>query len=118
MYNGQYLTLFEIGRTELLRAIGLPYSSLEKSGVLLPVMEAHVFYEQPSFYDDELVIETTFTWEKTASIMMHYRILREEDVIAHGSTKHCFLHAEKRVPVRPPSQFLRVIEDAIAGSAT
>ncbi|MFM2133869.1 MAG: hypothetical protein RL156_1150 [Bacteroidota bacterium] len=109
MYNGQYLTLFEIGRTELLRSIGLPYSELERSGFLLPVMEAHVQYKQPAFYDDELTIETTFTGERSASITMHYRILRGDDLIAQGSTKHCFVDAEKRVPVRPPGVFVRLV---------
>ena len=40
MYNGQYLTLFEIGRTEMLRAAGLPYVELESAGFLLPVLQA------------------------------------------------------------------------------
>ena len=107
MYNGQYLTLFEIGRTELLRSVGLPYSQMEKSGFLLPVMEVHVHYAQPAFYDDELVIETTFRWERSASITMHYRILRGQKLIAHGSTKHCFVDSVKRVPVRPPAFFVQ-----------
>ncbi|MFM7773877.1 MAG: acyl-CoA thioesterase, partial [Candidatus Kapaibacterium sp.] len=90
MYNGQYLTLFEIGRTELLRSVGLPYAEMEKSGFLLPVMEATVRYLMPAFYDEELDIETTYRWEGSASVTMHYRILRGHDVVAVGSTKHCF----------------------------
>jgi acyl-CoA thioester hydrolase len=107
MYNGQYLTLFEIGRTELLRSVGLPYAEMEKSGFLLPVMEAHVQYLSPAFYDDELSIETTFQWERSASITMHYRILRGLEVLALGSTKHCFVDAVKRSPVRPPAFFVQ-----------
>ena len=32
VYNGEYLTYFEVGRTEALRAFGLPYTELEKEG--------------------------------------------------------------------------------------
>ncbi|MFM8473690.1 MAG: acyl-CoA thioesterase [Candidatus Kapaibacterium sp.] len=106
MYNGQYLTLFEIGRTELLRSVGLPYAEMEKSGFLLPVMEATVRYLMPAFYDEELDIETTYRWEGSASVTMHYRILRGHDVVAVGSTKHCFVDAAKRTPVRPPAFFV------------
>ena len=32
VYNGKYLEYFEVGRTELLRSAGLPYSQIEKEG--------------------------------------------------------------------------------------
>src|SRR5690625_2393373 len=38
-YHGRYMDWFVIGRTELLRTIGLPYARLERSGLLLPVLE-------------------------------------------------------------------------------
>ncbi len=119
MYNGQYLTLFEIGRTELLRSIGLAYVEIERSGYLLPVMEAHVFYRSPAFYDDELDIETTFRWEPASTISLHYRILRQTTLIAEGHTLHCFLQAESRKAVRPPRFFIdAVVRSAAEGGAS
>jgi acyl-CoA thioester hydrolase len=44
VYNGEYLTYFEVGRTEALRAFGLPYTDLENEGYLLPVIEANIQY--------------------------------------------------------------------------
>ncbi|MDP3683523.1 MAG: hotdog domain-containing protein [Ignavibacteria bacterium] len=38
VYNGKYLEYFEVGRTELLRSLGLPYSVVENNGYLLPVL--------------------------------------------------------------------------------
>ncbi len=114
MYNGQYLTLFEIGRTELLRDIGLPYVDIERAGFLLPVMEAHVRYHSPAYYDDDLVIESRFSSESAATIQLHYRILRNSTLIAEGSTVHCFVHADSRKPCRPPRLFLDAIARAEA----
>ena len=37
IYYGNYGRLFEIGRTEMIREMGLPYIELEKSGVMMPV---------------------------------------------------------------------------------
>lgn len=111
MYNGEYLRLFEIGRTELLRAVGLPYSVIEKAGYLMPVLEAHVWYRNPSFYDDLLDIETTFRWQPGPTIILHYRILRESTLIAEGHTVHCFMHAQTRKAVRPPKLFVDAVQN-------
>ena len=40
VYNGKYLEYFEVGRTELLRHVGLPYSEIETAGYQLPLREA------------------------------------------------------------------------------
>ena len=34
VYNGEYLTYFEVGRTELMREQNLPYTEFEKAGYI------------------------------------------------------------------------------------
>jgi len=109
VYNGNYLTFFEIGRTELLRAHGLPYAELESSGYLLPVLEAKVTYRNPAYYDDVLNIHTSFSWVSLATIRMDYRLERANDIIAEGYTIHTFISAETRRTVRPPKHFLELL---------
>jgi acyl-CoA thioester hydrolase len=46
-YCGSYYAWFEDGRNELTRAVGLPYSALERRGILLPVAEAFCRYFAP-----------------------------------------------------------------------
>jgi acyl-CoA thioester hydrolase len=110
MYNGNYLTLFEIGRTEMLRAAGLPYVELENAGYLLPVLEAKVQYRLPAFYDDQLTIIASYKPERRPIITISYRILRAADVIAEGYTIHAFVNSVTRKPVRPPSTFFELID--------
>lgn len=109
VYNGNYLTFFEIGRTELLRTHGLPYAELERSGYLLPVLEAKVIFRNPAYYDDLLNIHTAFSWVSLATIRMDYRLERADDIIAEGYTIHAFISAETRRTVRPPKQFLELL---------
>jgi acyl-CoA thioester hydrolase len=110
VYNGNYLTFFEIGRTELLRSVGLPYAMLEREGYLLPVREAHVQYRMPAFYDDELTIETTYDHDAaSASITLRYTIFRGVDVIAIGETMHSFVKAVSWRPTRPPVIFVQAV---------
>jgi acyl-CoA thioester hydrolase len=105
MYNGHYLRLFEIGRTELLRQAGVPYVELEAQGFLLPVLVAHVEYRQPAYYDDMLTIRTTYTLRYAATLRLDYRIHRGTDLIAEGHTLHSFVRRSDRRPVRPPRWF-------------
>jgi acyl-CoA thioester hydrolase len=58
VYHANYFMWFEIGRCELLRAVGRSYRDMEASGIGLPVIEAHCEYKSPARYDDELVVKT------------------------------------------------------------
>ena len=37
IYHANYLTWFEIGRTEMIRELGYPYRKIEEQGLLLPL---------------------------------------------------------------------------------
>ncbi len=43
--NANYLSYFEVGRVEWLRAAGLSYKELEKQGYGFVVIEAHAYYK-------------------------------------------------------------------------
>lgn len=60
-YHARYLDWFVIGRTELLRSLGLPYAELERQGLLLPVLEVNCRYLGATRYDDVVQLETTLT---------------------------------------------------------
>lgn len=110
VYNGEYLTYFELGRTEALRAFGLPYTELEKAGFLLPVIEAHILYRSPAMYDDLLAISAELSSRITATITIGYTIKRDDVLIAEGRTVHTFVHATTMKPARPPKLYLEMIE--------
>jgi len=57
-YYANYLRWFEIGRTELLRQIGLAYTAIEKMGLRFPVTEVSCRYLKAARYDDRIIIET------------------------------------------------------------
>lgn len=90
VYNANYFDWFEIARTELCRAWGTPYTHWEKTGLLLPVVEAHCRYKHPVFYDDQIQLWSRVSEIKIHSVTFAYRILRASDykLIAEGWTKH------------------------------
>src|SRR5437764_5716723 len=59
IYYANYLVLFERGRTEFLRSLGLRYRDMEdQMGIYMPVMEAHCDYFFPGRLDDLIQVRT------------------------------------------------------------
>ena len=111
VYYGNYLRWFEIGRTEMLRELGMSYREVEAAGIRLPVLEAHCRYRQPARYDDRVVVETRLAGLGRASLRFAYRVLREPDdeLLAEGGTEHCFLDARGRTG-RPPAFLVELLQ--------
>ncbi len=105
VYYGQYLRLFELGRSELMRACGRAYAEMEAQGLSLPVTEAHLRYRRPARYDDLVVVETRLAWLKKASLRFDYLLLRadgdgREEELVSGYTVHgCVSHQGKVSPL-------------------
>lgn len=99
VYNGNYLTWFEIGRTEFFRELGLEYSVLEKQGVLVPVVDVRCQYRSPAKYDDEVVIQTKITEIRAVKIKFEYQVLKKTDkkLLAIGYTIHAFTSRELKI---------------------
>jgi len=111
VYYANYLRLFEIGRTEFLRELGVTYREVEDSGFFLPTTEAYLKYLKPALYDDSLTIETVIGFVKRASSRFDYVIYRGEDVIVQGHTIHACLDREDRI-VRLPDSLLGLLKGA------
>jgi len=113
VYNGKYLEYFEVGRTELLRSLGLPYSVVENNGYQLPVIEASVKYKAPAHYDDLLEIETIVEQLPNPKFRIQYVIRKvenpEKEIVAEGFTDHLFIKTETKRPTRPPKFYMDII---------
>ena len=103
VYHGSYLPWFEIGRTTLLKEMGLSYRELEESGFRLPVLEVGAKYFRPALYDDALTIVTRLTERPLLRIRLEYEVRRETELLATGFTVHAFVDRTGK-PVRPPAR--------------
>jgi acyl-CoA thioester hydrolase len=120
VYHGKYLEYFEVGRAALIRSLGLPYSELEKRGILLPVIEAFAKFRKPALYDDLLSIEAIVRELPQATLKIDYQVFRNHDEasLAVGYTIHSFLNVATGKPTRPPSYFLKILEQALTAPGT
>ena len=103
VYHANYFVWFEVGRCELLRAVGKSYRDLEDAGVGLPVIEAHCEYRSPAKYDEELQVKTWGQLLSAARIEFRYKVSRPAacTVNAVGRTVHAAVDATGR-PCRLP----------------
>ena len=112
-YNSRALEWFEVGRTELSRAVGLPYTEWEKRGVLIPLVEARVFFRGRASYDDLLEMTVTLKPEGRAALRFENRIVQAETgaPVADGYTVHALLSAETGKPFRMPPWVKELLEN-------
>jgi acyl-CoA thioester hydrolase len=105
VYYANFLKWFEMGRTELLRDIGVPYSSIEVKGLCFPVTEVSCRYYRPARYDERLMVETTLTSLGGVTMTFCYRIYRQDDelLLASGWTKHACVDLQGEVTKMPPN---------------
>jgi acyl-CoA thioester hydrolase len=90
VFNGHYLTWFDLAHTELLRAAtGLSYNLfVERHAVELVVAESNVRHRAPAHYDDALAIEVVLDAPTTSSSTSRFTIRRDLAAIAEGSLRH------------------------------
>ena len=79
---------------------------MEKRGYGFVVVEIHAFYKRPAFFDDELMLRTELIELKRASLSFGYEILRGEEVLATGRTRHGCLELATGRPCRVPEEFV------------
>lgn len=112
-HHSHHFVWFELGRTEWMRELGVPYARLEDNDeIYLPVVEARAEYHTPAKYDEHLVITTRLAWIKRVRMRLEYEIRREDDVlIATGHTIHAALDGAGR-PRRLPAEVLQAFGKA------
>ena len=86
VHHGNYLTYFEMGRTEMLRAQGYTYKAFEDAGLFMVVAEATCRYLAAAEYDDLLILRTYVGKISAASIRHTYELVRGKRIIATGET--------------------------------
>lgn len=86
VHHANYLTWFEMGRVELLRAGGGNYRQMEEDGLFLVVVRIECRYRRPARYDDWLRLHTRLARVATAKIEHDYELYRGEELLAEAHT--------------------------------
>ena len=112
--NANYLSYFEVGRVEWMRAIGFSYRELEDRGLGFVVVEARLFYKRAARFDDELTLRTELAELNRASLRFEYAVLRDGEELATGYTRHGCIDIGSGKARRLPEGFLALVPEARA----
>ncbi len=74
VYHSHYLVWCEIGRTELMRSLGAPYTEVEHLGVRLAVTDASLRYHAPARYDDRITVTSSLGDVRSRTVEFKYLI--------------------------------------------
>jgi acyl-CoA thioester hydrolase len=86
VHHSRFLQYFEMGRIELLRALGHSYRDLEADGILFVVVKMDCRFKAPAKYDDELQLLTRITRQTHVRIDHAYELRRGSTLLATGNT--------------------------------
>jgi acyl-CoA thioester hydrolase len=91
LYYGHYPQLYEIGRTESMRSLEMPYKLLEDNfRIMMPVVHLEARYLLPAKYDDMLTIRTILREVPTKMVTFENEIYREGDILIHKAVVKLF----------------------------
>ena len=105
-HHSNYINYYEAARSEWMRAIGLPFSEVERRGIMMPILEVQSKYLRPARYDDLLTVRILLKEPPTARITFFYEIYNEQGQLLNtGMTQLGFIHSDTRRPCRCPEWF-------------
>ena len=107
VHHSNYIVYYEMARVEALRAWGMPYSEMEKSGIISPILEVGSKYIFPAYFDEVLTVRVIIDEIPMVRFKVRYELYNEEGrLINTGHTWLGFLNAETRRPCRAPQAFV------------
>lgn len=97
VHHANFVTYFEMGRTEMLRAQGLTYRAFEDAGLFLVVADLSCRYLAPAEYDDILLLRTSVEKFGAAHVRHAYEVRRGPTLLATGTSTVVCVDRDGRV---------------------
>ena len=104
VYYAKYFVWMEVGRVALLRDAGFGYKEWVKHELEFPVVQAHLDYNAPAVFDDEVLVKTKVAHIGNSSIRFENEIYKLPDttLLASGHTVHVLTsRGGEKVPFTP-----------------
>ena len=107
VHHSNYIVYYEMARVEALREWGMPYSDMEKSGIISPILEVGSKYIYPAHFDEVLTVRVIVEEMPMVRLKVSYELYNEDNkLINTGHTWLGFLNAETKRPCRAPQSLI------------
>ena len=95
-HHSNYIRFMEEARMRFLSEVGYPMKTLEKEGIVSPVVSLSCEYRQTTTYDDEIEIEVSVAGYTGVRLTLSYRMrdVGKDVPVATATSVHCFLNRD------------------------
>lgn len=95
VHHSNYPIWFEAGRTDFIKNMGMPYSVIEQTGAMLPLLEMKCTFKGVARFEDKIVVNTYIKEYSGTRLLFHYDVCKvgSEKVITEGETLHVWTNS-------------------------
>ena len=119
VHHAAYVPWFEVGRVQLLRSAGCPYTEIEARGLLVVLSDLVVRYRFPARFDDEITVQTTLTSLKRRQLAFHYVgvLTATQQVLVEAQTCHIVVQRATMRPITLPVDVTAVLQPWLSNAS-
>ncbi len=110
VYYANYLKFMERARSDMLRAVGINQrAAIEAGEGVYAVADVSIKYRMPAKLEDELVIVSDIGEIRAASVVIHQRVMRGDELLTDALVTAAFLSMDGR-PKRQPREWVEIFK--------
>ena len=110
VYYANYLRFIERARSDMLRLIGVDQrGALEGGEGVYAVAELSIKYRAPARLGDDLLVVTAIEAVRAATVLIHQRVMRGDELLADARVTAAFLTGDGR-PRRQPRAWVEAFK--------
>jgi acyl-CoA thioester hydrolase len=111
VHHASYIVWLEQGRTELLRARGVPYREIEERGFFVVLSDLHVRYHGSARYDDLVIVQATIAEVRSRQVIFEYvlRLAASGATLITARSEHIVVDRTTGRPARFPPDLLEAL---------
>jgi acyl-CoA thioester hydrolase len=114
VYHARYLHFMERARSDMLACAGIDQrAAFEGDEGVYAVADLAIKYRAPAHFDDALLVVSTLEELRGASVIIHQRVMREQQILTEAQVTAAFISREGR-PRRQPKPWMEAFSAIMA----
>ena len=111
VHHSNYIRFLEEARCAFLDYIGIPYKSIEDTGLMIPVLCVNCKFKHHVTFDDVILIKVSVKDFNGVRLIISYEVTDKNtsDLVLTGETTHCFTD-DKLKPVNIKKHYPKIFE--------
>jgi len=110
VFNGHYLTYFDIAQTEHFRLMGYrDPNGLARHGLDIFTVNANLDYRAPAHFDEMVTLAGRVEYLGRTSLRYRMAVFRDDTLLVEGSITYVIATREGRIPSPIPGDFIAAV---------